>query len=91
MKSALLYQEKRSLPIDHAFGPQAYIRDNNLIVYYKFDSVNIVNNSLMSLGNNSNSVPGPSITLPISNSTIEFIEWEESLSYTNITRLGTLN
>jgi hypothetical protein len=72
-----------------AIGASATITDDNLLLYYKFDSANFNGNSLQSLAVSSSGLGrGPSVTFK--QLSFNYVLWDDSTSYSSPSMISTL-
>jgi len=80
----------KSLPMDDSFGENTAISDSSLIIFYKFHPSNYIDGSFRSLGYSSN-VPGPNLYLNDTQVTFEYVEWSDTVNFTNPSNLESIS
>ena len=89
----MVYTMRLGLPIDVSNGNYGPIKDNKLIIYYKFDQALFNESSISypSLGNNVAGNYGPSVSVLGKPLTFEVIEWDMSFNFSSPNPMGFLD
>ena len=82
IKQIMLYNSKISLPIAQSNGNLEMIRDNSLLIYYKFDSQYLQQNtsSYPNMATSTNNLIGPPVVIT-GNIAFDLVEWDDSFTF----------
>lgn len=91
IKQIMLYNSKVNLPISQSNGNLEMIRDNSLLIYYKFERQYFSQHtsSYPNMATSTNNIFGPPVVVS-GNITFDEVEWDDTFTFGAPSSIGSL-